>query len=155
MQKITYLANLIGWNAFDFKYHTFGPYSDMLAAEIDNMCANGWVEESHAGSSYQYSFSRDRQQLGYSLVNKAIDPDSKEGNLVQKTQGLVKMLNQFGTVELEIMATLMYLRMKNPSMSDDQTVELAHHLKPHYSIEEISKCKRIFNIMRDFLKSPN
>jgi uncharacterized protein YwgA len=152
LQKMIYLANLIGWNAFDFKYHNFGPYSDALASEIDNMCKSGWVQEDHVGGSYAYSFANNRKELGYSLVNKAIDPESSEKSLVPRTQGLIKSLSSFTSAELEIMATLMYLKIKNSSMSEEQAVELAHKLKPQYTIEDFSKGRRIFNVIRDFLK---
>jgi hypothetical protein len=71
--------------------------------------------------------------------------------LVSKTGSLVKHLNQFTSNELEIMATLMYLRMKNPSISEDDAVKLTCQLKPKFSQEEVSKGRRIFKIMNEFL----
>jgi uncharacterized protein YwgA len=149
MQKISYLVNLGGWNAMEFKYHNFGPYSDSLATELDNLRSIGWVEEHQVGSLHKYSFARAYEKVGYSLVNRAL-PEAG-ARLVSKTSGLAKHLNQFSSDELEIMATLMYLKMKNLTISEEEAVKLTCHLKPKFSEEEVSKGRRIFKIMNDFL----
>jgi uncharacterized protein YwgA len=149
MQKISYLANLGGWNAMEFRYHNFGPYSDSLATELDNLRNIGWVEERQIGALHKYSFARAHQEVGYSLVSRAL-PDVGE-KLVSKTSGLVKHLNQFTSDELEIMATLMYLKVKNPGISEDDAVKLTCELKPKFTEEQVSKGRRIFKIMNDFL----
>jgi uncharacterized protein YwgA len=156
LQKIIYLANLIGWNAVDFKYHNYGPYSDVLASEIENMRNNGWVIEQEIGTAdrirYDYCFSQHYEKIGYSLVGKALDMDPKLENLARKTKGLVTSLNQFTSDELEIMSTLMFLKLQNPKLNEDEAIKLTHQLKPHFSKEAISKGRRIFRIMHPVLK---
>ncbi len=71
LQKIVYLANSIGWKAIDFKYHNYGPFSDSLAAELDNMKNYGWIEEREIPTSkdrvvHEYYFSNKYKQTGLS-----------------------------------------------------------------------------------------
>ncbi len=156
LQKILYLANLCGWNALDFKYHNYGPYSDTLASELENMRNNGWVEEREIGTSqdrvlYTYSLSRESARIATSLINKVRDMSQRDDKMVSRSRGLVKQLNEFTSDELEIMATLIFLRMQDPTIKGDEAVRVAHELKPRFSDTDISKGGRIFSIMRDFL----
>ncbi len=155
LQKMLYLANSIGWKAIDFRYHNYGPYSETLALELDTMRNYGWVEERQSSTSHdrlvhQYYFSGKHKQVGLSLVGKAEDmiPDGKK--LISKTRGLIKLLNDFSSDDLQIMSTLVFLRNQNPSISEDQLVELTSKLKPQFSRDSISKGTRIFNMMKDF-----
>jgi uncharacterized protein YwgA len=156
LQKIIYLVNLIGWNAVDFKYHNYGPYSDTLATEVENMRNNGWVQEAQNGTGdrtrYDYSFSKSSQKIGYSLVGKAVDMDPKLEKLAHKTKGLVIALNGFNSDQLEIMATLMFLKMQDATLTDEGAIKLTSELKPQFSKEQVSEGRRIFNIMRPYLK---
>ena len=155
LQKLVYLANSIGWKAFDFKYHNFGPYSDLLAAELDNMRDYGWIEEREKSTSqdrimYEYHFSNKFKQTGLSQLGKIEDTVPNGKRLISRTRGLVTQLNKFSSDELQIMSTLVFLRAHDPSMSGEQAVDATRKLKPQFSKEEISKGKRIFGIMKDF-----
>ena len=154
VQKLLYLANLCGWNAANFSYHNYGPYSETLAEELDNMRKVGWVDEVHLETSkdrilYSYALSRKARQRALSLVGKMQDFGAEK--LVKKTGGLVRFLNKFESDELEIMATLVFLKRENPSRSTDDVMKLAQELKPQFGWDQISKGRRIFRIMRDYL----
>jgi uncharacterized protein YwgA len=155
LQKIAYLANTIGWKAFDFKYHNFGPYSDSLAAELDNMRNYGWIEEREKSTSqdriiYEYQFSDEFRQTALSQIGKVEDMVPNGRRLISRTRGLVTQLNNFSSDELQIMATLVFLRSHDPSMSVERATEVTRKLKPQFSKDEISKGKRIFQIMKNF-----
>ncbi len=156
LQKIVYLANSIGWKAIDFKYHNYGPFSDSLAAELDNMKNYGWIEEREIPTSkdrvvHEYYFSNKYKQTGLSQLSKIEDTVPNGKQLISRTRGLVKQLNKFSADDLQIMSTLVFLRAQDPSMSEDQAVDMTRKLKPQFSKEAISKGKRIFAIMKDFL----
>jgi uncharacterized protein YwgA len=153
-QKIMYLANLCGWNAAEFRYDNFGPYSETLARELEGMRENGWVEEKVEGTRrdrrlYTYALSRPYRQRAISTIGKL--DEMGEGKLIHKTEGLTKVLNKFDSDNLEIMATLIFLRSKNPSLSIEETIKLAHQLKPRFDEAQIKDGRKIFNIMKDFL----
>jgi uncharacterized protein YwgA len=158
LQKILYLANSVGWKALDFKYHNYGPYSESLASELDNMRNYGWIEEHEISTSqervlYEYHFSSRYRQTALSLQGKIEDTVPNGKQLISRTKGLVKQLNEFSSDELQIMSTLVFLRAQDPSMSEEQVVDMARKLKPQFAKEDISKGKRIFNIMRNFWPS--
>jgi len=151
-----YLANSIGWKAVDFKYHNYGPFSDSLAAELDNMKNYGWIEEreiptSHDRVLHEYYFSNKYKQTGLSQLSKVEDTVPNGKQLISRTKGLVKQLNKFSSDDLQIMSTMVFLRAQDPSMSEEQAVDMTRKLKPKFSKEEISKGRRIFAIMKDFL----
>ncbi len=160
MQKIIYFANLLGWKAMDFKYHNYGPYSETLSEELENMRNNGWIEERPTETIrervlYRYYSSPKTRRIGASLISKIEDMDPKAEKLVSKTRGLVKHLNDFSSDDLEMMSTLMFLKLEEPSLSDDQLINRTHDLKPQFSKEHISRSRRIFNIMRNFMPIKN
>jgi len=159
LQKIVYLANSIGWKAIDFKYHNYGPFSDSLAAELDNMKNYGWIEEheiptSHDRVLYEYYFSSRYKRTGLSQLSKIEDTVPNGKQLISRTKGLVKQLNKFSSDDLQIMSTLVFLRAQDPSMSEERAVDMTRKLKPQFSKEHISKGRRIFSIMKDFLDKP-
>ncbi len=156
LQKMVYLANSIGWKAFDFKYHNYGPFSDSLAAELDNMKNYGWIEEREIPTSqdrllHEYYFSNKYKQTGLSQLSKVEDTTPNGKQLISRTKGLVKQLNKFSADDLQIMSTLVFLQAQDPSMSEEQAIEMTRELKPQFSKEAISKGRRIFAIMKDFL----
>jgi len=153
---MVYLANSIGWKAFDFKYHNYGPFSDSLAAELDNMKNYGWIEEREIPTSqdrllHEYYFSNKYKQTGLSQLSKVEDTTPNGKQLISRTKGLVKQLNKFSADDLQIMSTLVFLQAQDPSMSEEQAIEMTRELKPQFSKEAISKGRRIFAIMKDFL----
>src|SRR5439155_3268056 len=159
LQKMVYLANSIGWKAIDFKYHNYGPFSDSLAAELDNMKNYGWVEEremstSHDRVLHEYHFSNKYKQTGLSQLSKIEDTIPNGKQLISRTKGLIKQLNKFSSDDLQIMSTLVFLRAQDPSMSEEQALDMTRKLKPQFPKEQIAKGKRIFAIMKNFLDDP-
>ncbi len=153
---MAYLANLVGWSALDFKYHNYGPYSETLTLELENMRNNGWVREQEVSTLsdrtlYDYSFERSAGGIKYTFVNKLLDIDAGAKKMVDRTRGLVKQLSKFSSNDLEIMATLVFESQKDSSLNDDQLAKKVHELKPKFSLPQIKKGLRIFKIMQDVL----
>ena len=149
-QKIMYLANLCGWNAAEFRYDNFGPYSETLARELEGMRKNGWVEEKVEGTRrdrqlYTYALSRPYRQRAISTIGKL--DEMGEGKLIHKTEGLTKVLNKFDSDNLEIMATLVFLSRNDKQLDESDLVNLTHELKPRFSLAQIQKGLRIFKIL--------
>ena len=154
LQKITYLVNLIGWNSkLNFKFHDYGTYSETLVKEVVGMVNNDWIEESASGTPtgntmFNYHIPRNRQSITNSIISRVRDVDE---HLVTRTIGLTRQLNEFSREDLEIMSTLAFLRNTKSHLNDDQLVELANQLKPHFDVEAFRGGLRIFNILRPFL----
>lgn len=155
-QKMAYLANLIGWSAFDFKYHNYGPYSETLATELENMRNNGWIREEEIGTAqdhvlYNYSFDTAGRKIKHTFVNKLLDLDPSAEKMVKRTRGLIKDLSKFTSEDLEIMATLVFEKRDDPSLDDDHLIERVHELKPQFEVDQIRPGLRVFKIMSDIL----
>jgi uncharacterized protein YwgA len=150
-QKILYLANICGWNVIDdYRYYNYGPYSDEVATELDNSHTNGWVEErafqTHDENiAYSYVLTKPGRRVADNLAARLDDP-----KFVQRTQNLVRELHKFSSEDLEIMATLVFLRKNEQLPSDDDLVERVAELKPRYDMERIRQNLRVFNIIRNF-----
>src|SRR5208337_175987 len=75
VQKILYLANLCGWNCIkDYRYYTYGPYSDAVTTELENFKRNGWVVEDSSEIEgkqwHSYSLTRQGEHIADSLAGK-------------------------------------------------------------------------------------
>jgi len=157
LQKIAYLANLCGWRALDFKYHNYGPYSQALFAEMENLQTIGWIKEEAFGTTrdgdvlYKYSFAPEQKARRDNLIAKFADLRPENQKLVRNTNELVEGLAVKNSEELEIMATLIYLRQENPSLTDDQLIDLALPLKPYYNRRQFKDGMIVFRMMKHYM----
>ncbi len=95
-----------------------------------------------------YRIPRNRRSVTNSLISRVRDVDER---LVTRTIGLTRQLDDFSKEDLEIMSTLAFLRKTKPHLNNDQLVELANQLKPHFDVEEFRRGLRIFNVLRPFV----
>ena len=151
MQKLVYLANLIGWNCLqDFRFHHFGPFSDSLTEAIGEMRNLGWVHEmarptTGGNVAYEYSVEGGRESMVNSLVSRVDDQI-----LVTKTQGLFHQLENFSSDQLELMASLVFLRTTEHLLGEE-LISRTHELKPRFTVDEVRDGLRIFGIMGNFV----
>ena len=151
MQKLVYLANLIGWNCFqDFRFHHYGPFSDSLTEAIGEMRSLGWVHEmarpTPGGNvAYEYSVEGGRENMINSLVGRVGDQ-----RLVARTQGLFHQLENFSSDQLELMASLVFLRTTEHLLGEE-LISRTHELKPKFTVDEVTDGLRIFGIMGSFV----
>lgn len=150
LQKILYLSNLCKWNVIpDYKYHNYGPFSEMVNMEIENMQNNGWVNESpftttNGNTSYSYRLSRAGNEIANSLVSRF------EDEIVKSTIELVESLNGLTTDDLEIMATLVYLKEENKNLSNPELVKEVFRLKPRFKEKQIKDGLRVFKMLENY-----
>ncbi|MDQ1279564.1 MAG: uncharacterized protein QG670_826 [Thermoproteota archaeon] len=148
LQKILYLSNMCASNVIpDYKYYNYGPYSEMVSMEIENMRNNGWLEERSSKTqndnvAYTYWLSRNGNEITNSLASKF---DEKT---VKNTIELVESLNSLSTDELEIMATLVFLREENKTLPDNELAREVSRLKPRFTEKQAKECLRIFNLLK-------
>lgn len=150
VQKILYLANLCGWNCIkDYRYYTYGPYSDAITTELDNFKRNGWVIEDSSEIEgkqwHSYSLTRQGERIADSLAGKI-----ENEKLIQKTMNLAKQLHASSSDDLEIMATLVFINRSEPSLAGDELVKRVLKLKPRFSEQQIKDDLKIFNILKNY-----
>ncbi len=151
VQKIVYLANLCGWNSIqDYRYYNYGPYSDTVATQLEDYRKNGWVEEMPFSTAdgkltYSYSLTKPGQRVAESLAAKM-----DNAALIKRTLSLAWELQKYPSADLEIMATLVYLRTNERISEDEQLVSRVAELKPKFTSNQIRGNLKIFNILRNF-----
>ena len=144
LQKIIYLVNSLGWNVFnDFRFYLYGPYSDLLFYELQNLKEAKLMNESESNRSYSYTIT----EKGNSLLN--ILKGKINESLESKTIALVKKLNSFSSEDLEIMASLYYLSIELNIIDNNQLIDQLHYRKPHIEKEKIQEALVIFDIIRN------
>lgn len=151
-QKLVYLVNLCGWDCFpDYKFHHHGPYSETLVDEIKGMKDNEWLLEEEKPIDnglvfYKYRASPERQRVLELVIAKYSNHD-----LAEKTIGLIHQLNEYSSDELEVMASLVFLKRANPDVDGDSLVSQTHELKPRFDEAMIRQQMRIFKTLKPFL----
>lgn len=144
LQKMIYLTNVLGWDVFnDFRFHLYGPYSDHLYYEIQNLIEAKMIEEVKTGESYSYSIT----EKGKSLLEIL---NSKKNNLEDKTNNLVGKLDSYSSEDLEIMASLFYISNEFNEISYDEMVEELIERKPYLDKDKVWQSLEIFDIINTF-----
>jgi uncharacterized protein YwgA len=139
---------VIYMNAFtDFRFHLYGPYSESLLTEVQNLETAGFVEVEKTALYDNTPFYLHRiTEKGKELL-KELRNYSDDENLIQRTSKLVQELNKYSADQLELMASLYYLGRQNPELEDDQLVANLHKLKPQFKEDTIGNAMHIFEIM--------
>ena len=153
VQKMMYLTNLIGWNAItDYHFYQYGPYSQWVRRALDLLVKKRFIEEheeqiDEEKSIYKYKIT----EIGKKYL-KAIKMDSME--LVPKTNSFLDDLQSFNTQDLELMASLYFVRYSDPEIdTDKRLVDVIHLHKPWYKPEKIEKNLKVFSLMEPYTAS--
>lgn len=134
LQKLVYLAQQRGWPFPEvFKHHIYGPFSEQLANEIEEMTSYGFVAEERQvghGSAFCCSLT----DLGKDLMKK-------HGNSTPPliSREMIAELGKRDARTLELMATVLFLL--KCQCAKEQVFTSVGNLKPEqdYSDDEISQ----------------
>ncbi len=104
LQKLVYLVQHKGGPFTEtFQYHLYGPFSEQLANELEEIRGFGLVEENKepgvSGHKYRYSLTDDGKNLLQSMSSSDLEPFEE----------LIKDLGQYDARHLELMATCLFL----------------------------------------------
>lgn len=136
LQKLVYLIQHKG-GPFEeaFQYHLYGPFSEQLANELEEMKTFGLVKETrelaYSGSKYKYRYSI--TQGGRKVLQ------SKSNSDLEPFKNLIKTLGQYDARKLELMATSLFLSKSAYNFNNTNLVEHIKHLKSeqNYTTTEI------------------
>ena len=134
LQKLVYLAQQRGWPFPEvFRYHLYGPFSEQLANEIEEMKSYGFVDEqkqSGHGSAFCCSLTEQGRELITKYGSLATPDAAKE---------LIARLSQRDARTLELMATMLFLF--KCKYTKDRVFASIKDLKPEqgYSDDEIAE----------------
>ena len=141
IQKLVYIVNECGWHVItDFKFIARGPYSQWLDSQLDSWISDGTVEEAEESiligtdsevGFYCYSLS----DKGKSLAKNVIDSVNKPA-LVDKTFLHLRNLSKYTEQELELAASILYVRMEE-RMDLDNIVKRILRFRPEFTEAQI------------------
>lgn len=133
LQKLVYLAQQKGWPFPEqYRYYLYGPFSEQLANEIEEMKAFGFVTEEKSG--YGAALCCSLTQQGKELIGKVAGQPLPVG-----IEDLVVELSQRDARILELMATALFLlKHGHPKNGVSDTIR---NLKPEqeYCVREIDE----------------
>lgn len=151
MQKIAYLVNSLGWHVInDYRFYHYGPYSDYLLSEIQNLEGEEIViveEQRTSGDNpvYFHTLTEKGHRLLDLLLKRIGQP-----KLIRQTKELIKELIEIPSDDLERMASLYYLHRRSPESSAEQLIGELSSRKPHFHFKQIRESSRIFDIMNKY-----
>ncbi len=150
LQKLTYLADLLGWGINDHVFYQYGPYSEWVTNKLDSFVENGWVSEKRKvfGEDSRVIYNYKLTDAGRNIANGILG-DTDDNELVSKTMKLFDQFSGFKAEDLEIMASLVFLKRSNSSLTNRQLVRLVRRLKPMYSIKHIQESLRVFELLSE------
>ncbi|MCS5695450.1 YwgA family protein [Desulfofundulus thermocisternus] len=142
LQKIVYLLKERGFPfEEDFDYHRYGPFSEKLAMEVEEMKFLGIIEEkvettAFGYKQYVYCLSPTGRELSKQFDNHDYGPGFKE---------LVSELCSRDARNLELIATLRFLKTMN--YQDSDVARYVKLLKPeqNYNDAEINTAINFLN----------
>lgn len=122
-----------------FKYAIYGPYSVDLQLEINKLVLHNVLNETtERNSSYSYVFNNENHYY----------PSPVSDQEVKSKESLIKYLNSSSSQELELVATIYFLKNKGEEYADDEMVKIKiDYLKPHLS-NKIDSAFRIYNLIK-------
>ncbi|EHQ90406.1 hypothetical protein [Desulfosporosinus youngiae] len=135
LQKLVYLARAFGLETgYSFRFHYYGPYSDSLAADFEQLLETDRVSLSDK-SRYKYQVSDD---LSQDPALQELDADKQE-----KIRELIECFGSKSPSDLELYATIYFIDhhekyvLGNGSVED--VLEKTYQAKPKYKKLEIKK----------------
>jgi uncharacterized protein YwgA len=114
---------------FEFELYHYGPYSFELDSVVSEMEAFGDLEKRYRKAGYGPSYETT------SLGDEALD-ELDRGDLAVARK-VASRLAQFDSSDLELIATCLYVEVKEAEDDDDVIVARVKEIKPKYSISQI------------------
>ena len=125
LQKIVYVLQSLGYSyGMDYTYCHYGPYSSQLQFEVDRLAEKGLIDERLFCHTYQYSITKDGQELVKFLDEKKVGTDR-----IEVPEDLLRELIKQDAQFLELVATIIYV--KNLGYDSEKTEQKLRELKPN------------------------
>ena len=128
LQKLSYFVANSGASDIKFFLHNYGPFSAELAAATDSLALWGEIEEKEEAFGPLKRFRK-----VYSLKSKEARPEP----LPKSASAVLKVLNEYQTMELEIAATIHFFMSRGMSIGD--AISETRRIKPMKSDPQIIK----------------
>lgn len=153
-QKLFYVLRSLGYPVRErYKYKDYGPYSEELASEIETSVRLGYLDEEEVrkdSEDEEVSYTRydlEMTSKGEEFLRKF--PERRLGpGEAEALKGAARALNEYTPTQLELIATLMYVR--DVGVKGDRA-KYVMGLKPKFQAKDIEKALgTIRRLERDF-----
>lgn len=131
LQKTIYFCKYLGWDVSDYKLHYYGPFSFGLADTVKTAESSEFVNQGTA-SPYIFSLTEGGKAFLKKFVTQVCD-SSKAGN----TRSLVQSLSDWTKKELELAATLDFVKKSNPEITNPNLITKVGDIKNNFSKKDI------------------
>lgn len=128
LQKLVYFLQAAHGvpTRYPFKMHHYGPYSEALETDVARLSHAGYV-----------NVSPDRMGFGFHITPGESQPESQwRSMLAPHQQSLRQVISMFGareTFELELAATIHFVKALSPQWRKDGVIETTQRLKPKFA----------------------
>ena len=111
---------------YPFKMHHYGPYSEALETDVARLSHAGYV-----------NVSPDRMGFGFHIIPGESHPEDQwRAALTPHQRSLRQVIDMFGeceTFELELAATIHFVKALSPKWRKDQVIDMTKRLKPKFA----------------------
>ncbi len=136
LQKIAYFCQYLDWDINGYQLHYYGPFSFALADTAKTAESVGLVEQS---SNTPHTFSL--TDKGINLIEK-FEKDVCDPAKVKKTRNLVTNLSNWNKEELELAATIDFVKRNSPDIKDADLLDKVHAIKENFSTDSIKNARK-------------
>jgi Uncharacterized conserved protein len=138
LQKMVYILQRMGFPFHEmFHFNFYGPYSDELSLQLEELCNFGFLLERRDDRSPEKCYRYRLSEAGESFIGHY-------AGIMPKTKGLVNVLSQETATFLELVSTLLYFD-RVPAASAEEKVQA---LDTPYSDQEISQARQYITILQ-------
>jgi len=146
LQKVVYLAKKAGFPGLNqsFDYHWYGPYSDALTAEINELVLLGGVSEEKQQTSGGYA------TYSYTLTKKVRDYFADDIQAARPFQPGIELLVKEDARFLELAATIHFFMQSGYDREDALQEVRARKSDQKYSESE---CRKALRFLEDLVET--
>ncbi|WP_010630655.1 YwgA family protein [Sporolactobacillus vineae] len=137
LQKMVYILQRMGFPFREmFHFNFYGPYSDELSLQLEELCNFGFLIESRDERSTERCYRYRLSEAGESFI-------SHYSGIIPEKDGLVDALSRETASFLELVSTLLYFDQIPASTSDDKV----RALDTPYSQQDISRARHYITVL--------
>ena len=142
LQKIVYFCQYLNWDVNDYRFHYYGPFSFGVANIVKTARDCGFVDQA-GDMPCTFSITKKGSEfLGEFKANACSESKAK------KTQRLVAHLSVWSKKDLELAASIDYVRKSNPGISKNELLDKIKAIKSNFSQAEIKNAHSLWQKLK-------
>lgn len=137
LQKMVYILQRMGFPFREmFHFNFYGPYSDELSLQLEELCNFGFLLENRDEQSVEKCYRYRLSEAGENFISHYSD-------MMPANDGLVDALSRETASFLELVSTLLYFDQIPASLADEKV----QALDTPYSQQDISRARQYITVL--------